>query len=619
MAVQHLRVVLACALALAAAPVRAQHGPVESHFIEGEESEALEALRAAEEALFRGSSREPARATLDLPAAMTSDVPAARTAVTTAPVAPGGLNLPDLPVRWDDAVIRYVDYFTNSRGGRRMMQAWIRRAQRFGPLISRTLAEAGLPEDLRCVAMAESGFDPTVRSRRGAVGMWQFVSRTGREYGLEQNRWIDERMDPVASTRAAARFLGDLHQRLGSWELALAAYNMGYAALVRSVRKYNTNDFWLLAGLEAGLPFETKRYVAKITACAVVMRNTERFSFDRAGEAWRLESLEVPGGVPLNRLARLARIPVARLRELNPQVRRNRTPPGRTTAIHVPADEVSAIGEAWARLGAEASPASQPYVVRLGEDLRGVARRFGTNAQTLRSLNGLERSDDIGAGTALLVPPGDARRETDEEPPLVAVPSNIAPPPGTRRVFYRAGGGEALGRIAEGFGVSTVELARWNHLDPQARIVDGMHVQAFVPRERELQGIVALEASQVRLAAVGSEAFYQDYEREQGRVRFRSPCREGDTLATLGSRFGLSVGSIARINDFSRRTDLQVGQVIILYAEESLVPSHLRERSENEVVSADEPSQEAEGRDGLPSAHHEPTDEELANIGATRD
>ena len=138
-----------------------------------------------------------------------------------------------------------------------MMRGWWSRYGRFGEMIDEVLEEAGMPRDLRCVAMAESGFDPTARSRAGAAGMWQFVRGTGAEFGLDHTHWVDERLDPERATRAAAAYLGRLHARFGSWELALAGYNMGYGALLRSMRKYNTNDFWELSRIEAGLPFET--------------------------------------------------------------------------------------------------------------------------------------------------------------------------------------------------------------------------------------------------------------------------------------------------------------------------------------------------------------------------
>src|SRR5690606_34255177 len=104
----------------------------------------------------------------------------------------------------------------------------------------------GLPKDLVWLSLIESGHNPLASSPAGAAGLWQFIPSSGRMYGLTVDRWVDERLDPRRSTRAAARFLSDLYQRFGSWELAMAAYNMGHAGLLRSVRKYNTNDFWRL-------------------------------------------------------------------------------------------------------------------------------------------------------------------------------------------------------------------------------------------------------------------------------------------------------------------------------------------------------------------------------------
>src|SRR5690606_12956032 len=119
-----------------------------------------------------------------------SDV--ARRAETAARSAPWleGLALPDLPIRFHNQVVRYLQYFREDARGRSLMQAWLRRSSRYGAMIESALEQEGLPRDLRCVAMAESGFDPTVRSHRGAVGLWQFVARTGGEYGLRQDRWI---------------------------------------------------------------------------------------------------------------------------------------------------------------------------------------------------------------------------------------------------------------------------------------------------------------------------------------------------------------------------------------------------------------------------------------------
>ncbi len=576
----HWAVVVSLLALASAGPARAQSTP--PIYVAGEESDALAALRVDEEALFRHAQslveidRQPM---MGLPAGLTSAVPEAAPRVAEGSDVRwmDGLELPDLPVRWQEQVVRYLEYFKDSRRGRSLMAAWLRRSSRYGAMIREVLTRHEMPEDLRCVAMAESGFDPTVRSNRGAVGMWQFVRRTGEEYGLSGNRWIDTRMDPEASTDAAARYLGDLHRRFGSWELALAAYNMGYGALLRSIRKYNTNDYWVLAELEAGLPFETTIYVAKIMACAVVMRNPTRFGYDELvrDPPIEVEHFEVPAGTPLNMVARAAGIDVDEMRALNPELRRGRVPPQHARRVRVPATAASHFAERWNRVRRRV-PAHQPYVVRFGEDMDDVAYRFGTREATLTEMNGIEDDEVIGAGTVLLVPAGEPRERPPEDRPRIAVPEGRFTHEGRSRVFYRTSRSDSLASIARFFQVAESDLRRWNHVDPDARLQHGMFLQIFAPESVDLSQAVVLRENQVELVTMGTEQFFREYEENQGRVRFRYTVVEGDTIRSLANRFGLSTGSIARINRFSRRTDLEPGQEIVIYADESRVPARYR-------------------------------------------
>lgn len=590
-----LWVALACA---ATTPSLAQGQgslAVEAQLAAGEETSELEALRAAELAMF-GPQRALVQVgqpvvTEALPAALTSEAPA--TTATTPRASRdlswlAGLTLPDMPIRWDERVVRYLEYFKDDRRGRSLMSAWMRRSTRYGAMIAETLRDEQLPEDLRCVAMAESGFDPTVRSRVGAAGMWQFVTRTGAEYGLAQNHWVDQRMDPIRSTRAAARYLRQLYRRFGSWELALTAYNMGYGALLRAIRKFNTNDYWVLASLEAGLPFETTIYVAKIMACTVVMRNPERFGFGELVQdpPLEVEAVEVPGGTPLSVLARSAGMDTDMLSALNPELRRRRTPAGRAPyRLLLPAAQVEEFTRSWARRRPRHA-AHQSYVVRFGERLADVAHRFRTTARALRSLNELDRGE-AHAGFAMLVPAVAARApQRDPEPPVVAVPDADLIVDGRRRVFYRVTGTDTVREVARFFGCSRDELRRWNHLDPAATLPRGLVLQLFVTPDQDLAQAVVLSDEDVRLVTIGSEEFFEYHETQRGRVRFRYTVRPGDTLTRLGRRFGLSIGSIARINRFSRRSTLQAGQVIIIYTAPENVPAAERSQASERAEPA---------------------------------
>jgi membrane-bound lytic murein transglycosylase D len=606
---------LTCALALAGLPssARAQAGaddtapPDDNLDLPGEETPELRALRLAEleifgryQPLIELSPSLPRPLRLSVPDALTSDAPEIEPGAGTSGRRRDlswleGLVVPDIPVRWDDRVIRYLEFFREDPRGQQLIRSWMRRVDHFGTLIRRTLREEGLPEDLIYVAMVESGFDPRARSDAGAVGLWQFIARTGREYGLRQDRWVDMRMDPEASTRAGARYLAALHRRLGTWELALAAYNAGYGALLRAILKYNTNDYWELSYLEAALPFETSLYVAKVMACAIIARNPDRFGLaDLARDApIEYDVVEAPAGAPLGALARAAGTTVEELRRLNPALRRNRVPPGSEPwRLRIPRGRRDAFERAWSRNGLR-QPAHRSYVVRFGEDLAAVARRFGISEAQLRELNQIDDEERIGAGVALVVPSVEPRDPRPSERPVIAIPPGTFEYADRRRVFYRVVRGDDLREIARFFGVSLDEIQQWNVIDLRAALQEGMWLQLFVPAHVDLGLAVVLTESDVRTLVIGSEEFYEWHARQEGRVRFRYRVRPGDTLSTIAARFGLTTGSMARINQISRDSILRVGRELIVYTTPDRLPAEFRDRIEWEGAPAEAPAGDA--------------------------
>jgi membrane-bound lytic murein transglycosylase D len=488
-----------------------------------------------------------------------------------------GLTLPDIPVRWDDRVIRYLEFFRDDPRGRRHIRAWMERLNRYGPTIRHTLEQQGLPRDLIFVAMVESGFDPTARSHARAAGMWQFMEPTGESLGLTVDHWVDLRLDPARATDAAGRYLGQLHQRFGTWELAFAAYNMGYGALLRSIRKYNTNDYWALAHLEAALPFETTLYVSKILACAIVAHNLTRFGLadlDRE-EPIRWETVSVPGGVTLAQIARAAGTDQATLRTLNPGLRRGRTPPtAERFDVHIPPEARERFAERWAR-SRPRDPISRTHVLRFGETLADLARATGASEDALRELNGVAADERVGAGTTLLVPAAVERRQEASDPAVVAVPDGPREIPGRRRVFYRVVRGDELGEIARFFRVDVEDLRRWNAIDAGAALQSGMFLQLFVQPEVDLAQALVLTPDECRVLVIGSDEFFAYHEGQNGRVRFRYRVQPGDTLSEIAQRFGVATASMARINQISRDATLYPGAELVVYAERSRVPAEL--------------------------------------------
>jgi membrane-bound lytic murein transglycosylase D len=554
------------------------------------EPDAAEAMRRAREqidALALGYeveedavalAVEPARTRDTLPALLTSELPppVSERPETRPPEWITGLALPAFPVRWDDRLVKMLEYYRTDTRGRAQIRAWFERAGRYEAMIRRALREAGQPEDLLYVAMVESAFDPNAVSEASAVGIWQFVSPTARDYGLTEDRWVDERRSPERSTTAAAKFFADLHAEFDSWPLAFAGYNMGRIALLRSLRKYNTNDFWVLARLEAGLPYETIVYVNKILACAVVGHNLERFGLADLRRAVPLDvaRVSVPGGTGLGRVAQAAGMPVDDLAALNPELRRKRVPPDvRDWTLRLPAERLARFEKAWPGASV-ALPSHADHVLRFGERLQDVAEMYGTTTDKLRRLNDLGPDATVRPGAKLRVPDVEpAALAPEEGPVVVGVPARKFDHPDRRRAFYRVTGEETLTDIGAFFRVGVDEIRRWNDVSPDAALPRGLVLQLYVPKSVDLSRAIVLPPDGVQPLVIGSEEFLDFHEAQRGRTRLRYRVKEGDTLARLADRFGLSIGSIARINGFSTSTRLEPNREIIVYVEADPKPS----------------------------------------------
>lgn len=227
----------------------------------------------------------------------------------------------DIPVVYNDAVKKWMHYFLNR--GRDYFERYTERSGRYAPVIGKILEDEGLPRDLIFVAMAESGFQNQAKSWAQAVGPWQFMPYTGKRYGLGIDWYIDERRDPIRATIAATKYLKKLHDDFGCWELAAAAYNAGEGKMNRAIKRYRTEDFW---SLRKGryLKAETKNYVPKIMALAIIGKNLTAFGFDELEfhEPLDFEEVSIPGNTDLVELAKDLNVEFEELQRLNPEVLR---------------------------------------------------------------------------------------------------------------------------------------------------------------------------------------------------------------------------------------------------------------------------------------------------------
>jgi membrane-bound lytic murein transglycosylase D len=310
-----------------------------------------------------------------------------------------------LPLEVNDAVLSYVQYFSGERG-RKIMGAGLRRAGRYRPLIQRILDEEGLPQELIHMAQAESGFQPRAVSRKRATGMWQFVRARGREYGLTQTSYADDRLDPEKATRAAARHLRDLYDHFGDWYLAMAAYNCGPVVIDKAVERTGYADFWELRRRNV-LPKETANYVPIILAMTIVTKNARDHGLEAIATEppLRYDTVEIaaPTHVPL--LADLAESTVSQIRELNPALLKNLAPAG--YSLRVPEGTGAAVSSALQAVPPERRAAWRVHRLGEGETLAAVAQRYRIAQNSILAAN-RTLTDGMEAGDLLLIPATEA-------------------------------------------------------------------------------------------------------------------------------------------------------------------------------------------------------------------
>ncbi len=493
-----------------------------------------------------------------------------------------GLALPDFPIRWEPQVLRYLDYFKNDTRGRAIMASWLRRLGRYRAVFEQVMEREKVPKDLIYLAMVESGFETGAVSRVGAGGVWQFMPGAARVYGMEVSYWVDSRRDPERSAEAAARYLSDLYVRFGSWHLAFAAYNAGYGAVLKSIARYNTNDYWELCRHEAGLPWESSVYVPKILAAAIVGHNRAAFGFSEVASDPPLayDKVQVAAGTTLATVARAAGTRIEVLQGLNPELVRDRTPPERgLVTVRIPAGSAGLYAEA---IEGSRAPADrvESLVLRFGETLDDVARARGVSVKELRRLNEVKDSNELRGGATIVVPAratvaAEPAAEPADEPMVVAVPDRIFSYEGLERVFYRTRDGDSLEEIGNVFGVSEDSLTEWNNLDPGAKLHPKMVLQLFVRKDFDRAGVTLLDSSKLRVVTLGSEEFLELEAAKRGKTRLQYTARPGDTLAKIARRYGLSPGDLARINRLSYNSELGEGQHIVVYSPTKELPREI--------------------------------------------
>lgn len=305
-----------------------------------------------------------------------------------------------LPLSTNDAVLGYIHYFSGR--GHRTMVTGFERAGRYKPMIQRILDEVGVPQELIYLAQAESGFQPRAVSRMRATGMWQFMTGRGREYGLEQTRYVDDRLDPEKATRAAARHLRDLYTQFGDWYLAIAAYNCGPGVVEKAVERTGYADFWELRRRRV-LPAETTAYVPIILAMTIMAKNAPEYGLDNinAQTAVEYDTVEMTAPTHLALVADLTDSPVSELMALNPALLKGVAPAG--FSLYVPKGSANTLVAALESVPAERRASWRIHKVENGDTLASIGKRYGMAPGSIAAANRLQAEEPM-EGDQLVIP-----------------------------------------------------------------------------------------------------------------------------------------------------------------------------------------------------------------------
>lgn len=420
----------------------------------------------------------------------------------------------DIPIVINHKVQKWMNYFTGR--GRKFFAAWLSRSGRYIPMMQSILRENGLPEDLIYLAMIESGFKPYAYSRARASGPWQFIKQTGARYGLKSNYWIDERRDPEKSTIAAAQHLKDLYDQFDHWYLAAAGYNAGQGKVSRAIKRYNTEDFWKMSRY-GYLRSETKNYVPKIIAAALIAKNPDRYGFTNIKymEPLVYDKVLCPEPTELRVVAKSLKVNYKDLKELNPELKRNITPPNFPNyELKVPKGYAERFASAYPKMRKESISSVGRHTVRRGDTLSDIARQHGVPYHSLVSFNQL-RSTRIYPGQKLVIPHrGKVGKRTARKPKIAKINKNAK--------TYKVRSGDTLWSISRHFDVSVSELRSWNNLRG-SRLHPGQKLK-LIPRSDP----------SMMVRSSSTKGMYR--------------VQRGDNLSDIAKQFGVSIRDLKRWN-----------------------------------------------------------------------
>ncbi len=466
---------------------------------------------------------------------------------------------PDIPLIVNSYVEEASLFFQTK--GRKVFSKWLERGEEAIPYFSDLLAEEGMPEELVYLAMIESGFSNSAYSRAHASGPWQFIASTAKIYGLQVDKYYDQRRDPEHSTRAACRYLRKLYDQFGDWYLAFAAYNCGELRVEKLVKRTGVYDYWQI---RESLPRQTRDYVPYYLAARLISQDPEKYGFTKPTFRTPEEPnvVYVDGRVDLKVVAQCAGADYEVVKALNPALKKGCTPPNaKDFPIRLPGVIAANFHESLAKI-----PRPQRYEkeersdwvrhrVRSGETLASIAHKYGVSVKSITSIpaNKVRNANQIRAGRYLLIPVREEYVASTEEPRVgQPQPPEVTTQEGLVRTIYKVRHGDTLGRIAGKYQVQPSDIKTWNHLWGERFIYPGQKLILWTKSHAEQAGAANLadaENNTDSSPAANLETYV---------------VQPGDTLWDISKRYGISVQDLKKWNGIRSAHRLQPGSQLKL-------------------------------------------------------
>jgi peptidoglycan lytic transglycosylase D len=460
----------------------------------------------------------------------------------------------DFPIVLNKQVKTYLDIFQNRQ--KKSFRLWLERSGKYIPMFQKELRDAGLPEDLAYLAMIESGFNQRAYSRAKAVGLWQFMKGTGKEYNLKIDRYVDERRHAEKSTKAAVAFLSDLYADFGDWHLAVAGYNAGGGKIRRGLKRYKTDNFWSLAQ-HRYLKLETKRYVPKLIAAILIAKNPEEYGFTNINyeEPLEYQTLLVGPGLSLEAIALISNADSKKIKQLNQELKTGRTPLNKSHYdVQIPVGTKELAQANLPRLHSVASTGYKTHVIRKGDTLSAICKRYNINKTTLLKTNNL-RSNTLIAGKHLRIPYSSVRYTLLAE----GAQGNIA---SSDLVLHTIQPGETISRIADKYSVPADLIVTWNGLKSIHKIRAGQQLALYIDNNSDMSTAVAEKPQSANtIATVPQDSKLSMMvlaEQKKFAAAIKTPAkskiswyqvRSGDSLWGIARKFNLSTKQLKALNN----------------------------------------------------------------------